>query len=288
MNAREHRRAATAELAAAGVPSPDVDAALLLAHVAGTSVGGLVTVDELTQEQADTYRAMIDRRRAREPLQHIIGHVQFGMVDLEVGPGVFIPRMETEALLSWALEAIADVAEPVVVDLCSGSGALALSIADARRNAVVHAVEIADEPLRWLHRNLSRMSDQVADRVEVHQGDVRDPAVLTGIRADVVVANPPYIPETAELPVEVIDHDPPLALFGGADGMSVIGPMIATVAQLLEAGGKVAIEHDDSTGQAVIEVLTADGRFDSIVQNRDLAGRPRFVTATRTTTSRRI
>ena len=196
--------------------------------------------------------------------------------------------METEALLSWALEAIVDIPEPVVVDLCSGSGALALAIADARRDALVHAVEISDEPLRWLRRNLSRMPDQVADRVDVYQGDVRDPAVVAGVRADVVVANPPYIPDTAELPVEVIDHDPPLALFGGADGMSVIGPMIATVAELLEAGGRVAIEHDDGTGPAVVEALTIDGRFDAIVQNHDLAGRPRFVTATKSTSSRPI
>jgi release factor glutamine methyltransferase len=122
----------------------------------------------------------------------------------------------------------------------------------------------------------------------VHQGDVRDPAVLGGIRADVVVANPPYIPEAAELPVEVIGFDPHLALFGGTDGMSVIEPMITTVAQVLSPGGRVAIEHDDSTGPAVVAALVADGRFESVTQNHDLAGRPRFVSATRTGSSGRI
>jgi release factor glutamine methyltransferase len=190
--------------------------------------------------------------------------------------------METESLWSWALDIVAEMSDPVVVDLCSGSGALALSIADAQRSARVHAVEIADEPLKWLRHNLSRLPDQVRERVTVHQGDVRDPSVLGGIRADVVVANPPYIPTSAELPIEVAEFDPHLALFGGADGMSVIGPMVGTIAQILGAGGRVAIEHDDSTGPDVMAALAADGRFESINQNHDLAGRPRFVSATRT------
>jgi release factor glutamine methyltransferase len=281
VTAREIRRAATDRLTAAGVASPHVDAALLMAHVTGTSVGGLVAVDDLSDDQVRRYRALVDRRAAREPLQHIVGHVQFGSIELEVGPGVFIPRMETETLWAWALGLIAEMSDPVVVDLCSGSGALALAIADAQRSARVHAVEIADEPMRWLVRNLSRLPDQVRDRVSLHQGDVRDPSVLDGVRADVVVANPPYIPTSAELPIEVVEFDPHLALFGGADGMSVIVPMIGTIASILVAGGSVAIEHDDSTGPDVMAAFADDGRFESIVQNNDLTGRPRFVSARR-------
>jgi release factor glutamine methyltransferase len=281
VSAREVRRAAAAQLSAAGVPSAQIDAGLLLAFVLDRSVGELVAVDELSDIDADRYRDLVDRRASREPLQHIIGHVAFGPIELEVGPGVFIPRMETELLYAWALTQIAETPNPVVVDLCSGSGALALALATGHPGAVVHAVELDAAAYKWLCHNLSRMPAEVRDRVSVHLGDAADPQILPEVIADLVVSNPPYIPEGADLPAEVADHDPARALFGGADGMSVITPMIAVVARLLRPGGAVGIEHDDTTAALVTEVLGAGGHFDSITQKNDLAERARFVTAMR-------
>lgn len=281
MSIREVRREATARLTAAGVPSPAVDATLLLAHVVGRTTGELIALDDLSEDELSRYRLLVDRRARREPVQHIIGHVQFGSVDIEVGPGVFIPRMETEILLSWGAEVIRALPAPTVVDLCSGSGALALSLADTHDDAVVHAVELDSDALRWLRLNHSRLPERVRDRVRLYQGDVCDPAVLPGVRADLVVANPPYIPTGAELPIEVADSDPHRALFGGVDGMSVITPMIDTVAAILKSGGTVGIEHDDSTGPLVAATLEAHGNFESVTHIRDLADRPRFVTAMR-------
>lgn len=281
MNARDLRRAAGAQLTAAGVPNAQVDAGLLLAFVLDRSVGELIAVDDLSDADAARYRELVDRRAQREPLQHIIGHVAFGPIEIEVGPGVFIPRMETELLYAWAVTQIENIARPVVVDLCSGSGALALAVAATHPGARVHAVEIDDRAHEWLSHNLSRMPVDVRDRVTVHRGDAADPDILPGVVADLVVSNPPYIPEGADLPTEVADHDPALALFGGADGMSVITPMISVVARILRPGCAVGIEHDDSTGDLVMAALGSSGYFDTITQKPDLAGRARFVTATR-------
>ncbi|OZG30281.1 protein-(glutamine-N5) methyltransferase, release factor-specific [Williamsia sp. 1138] len=281
MSLREIRRQATDVLAVAGVDTPDVDAALLLAHVVGRTVGELVMVDDLTDDQLSRFHEFVRRRATREPLQHIVGRVQFGSIEVEVGPGVFTPRMETELLWSWGCDVLAAVPDPVVVDLCSGSGALALALATSVSSSLVHAVEIDPDALTWLRRNLSHLPRPARDRVVVHSGDVRDPSVLAGVSADLVVANPPYIPIGADLPAEVAEHDPVLALFGGDDGMSVITPMIATIARVLVPGGAVAIEHDDTTGDLVMAALDAGGDFEGISQMSDLVGRPRFVSARR-------
>ncbi|PYE12638.1 release factor glutamine methyltransferase [Williamsia limnetica] len=281
MSVREIRRAATDVLTTAGVETPDVDATLLLAHVVGRTVGELVLVDDLTDDQLSRFHELVRRRATREPLQHIVGRVQFGSVEVEVGPGVFIPRMETELLWSWGCEVLAAVADPVVADLCSGSGALALALADSVAGSTVHAVELDPDALTWLRRNVSHLPQRVRDRVVVHQGDVRDPRILAGVSADLVVANPPYIPIGADLPVEVAEHDPVLALFGGDDGMSVITPMIETIARVLVPGGAVAIEHDDTTGALVMAALDTSGDFEGISQMKDLSGRARFVSARR-------
>ncbi|MBA4025785.1 MAG: peptide chain release factor N(5)-glutamine methyltransferase [Gordonia sp.] len=281
MSLREIRRQATDVLAVAGVDTPDVDAALLLAHVVGRTVGELVMVDDLTDDQLSRFHEFVRRRATREPLQHIVGRVQFGSIEVEVGPGVFTPRMETELLWSWGCDVLAAVPDPVVVDLCSGSGALALALATSVSSSRVHAVEIDPDALTWLRRNLSHLPRPARDRVVVHSGDVRDPRVLAGVSADLVVANPPYIPIGADLPAEVAEHDPVLALFGGDDGMSVITPMIETIARVLVPGGAVAIEHDDTTGDLVMAALDAGGDFEGISQMSDLVGRPRFVSARR-------
>ncbi|WP_040833813.1 peptide chain release factor N(5)-glutamine methyltransferase [Nocardia brevicatena] len=278
---------ATETLRVAGVPSPRADAEQLAAHVLSVERSRLMLHPMIGIEQLDDYRKLVAQRAARIPLQHLTGQAVMGDIDLEVGPGVFIPRPETELLFAWALahlEAVPHDRPPVVVDLCTGSGALALALAHARPDADVHAVEIDPDALRWARRNADIRIAAGDTPITLYDGDVTDPELLTGRdgQVDIVVANPPYIPEGADLAPEVLDHDPHRALFGGPDGLDVIRPMIPTIARLLRPGGGVAIEHDDTNGALLAKLLADDGRFAGIVEHPDLAGKPRFVAATRT------
>ena len=277
--------AATRRLAEAGVESPRVDAEFLVAHVLQTDRGRLVVVDEMSDAQHAALIGLVDRRADRAPLQHILGDAAFGPLTLAVGPGVFVPRPETELVLEWAVRACASVGpSPNVVDLCSGSGALALGVA-ALTDATVVAVEKDDAALKWLRRNVCASSE--SRRVDVRRGDATtlDWRRDTDGAADVVVSNPPYVPTTVDVPAEVAHHDPAVAVFGGEDGMSVITPMVAVVAEILAPGGRCAIEHDDTTADRVIAALGATGAFDEVASRTDLAGRPRFVTARRRSSS---
>ena len=200
----------------------------------------------------DAYKKMVDQRAKRIPLQHILGTAAMGDIDIEVGPGVFVPRPETELLLGWALAFLGscDQHPPVVLDLCTGSGALALAIANARPDAVVHAVELEPRALAWARRNADAREQAGDAPIRLYQGDVTDRTLLAGLEGgvDLIVSNPPYIPEGVELEPEVADHDPHSALFAGPDGLSVIKPMISNVARWLRIGGAVGIEHDDTNG----------------------------------------
>lgn len=274
---------AAARLAEAGVGSPMPDAENLAAHVLGTERMRLALIPMVEPEIADRYRALIEQRAARIPLQHLTGTAAIGEIDLAVGPGVFVPRPETELLFAWALaylETLPRDHAPIVVDLCTGSGALALAIAHARPDAEVHAVELDPDALAWARRNADARIADGDTPVTLYAGDVTDPALLTALAdtVDLVVANPPYIPEAAILEPEVADHDPHRALFGGPDGLDVIRAMIPTIARLLRPGGATAIEHDDTNGGGVAALLaTAD--FTEIVEHTDLADKPRFVVA---------
>ncbi|NKY89131.1 peptide chain release factor N(5)-glutamine methyltransferase [Nocardia veterana] len=277
---------AARSLAAAGVHSPQADAEFLAAHILEVERPRLALIPMVTTEQLERFRALVSRRADRVPLQHLTGVASMGEVDLEVGPGVFVPRPETELVFAWALaqlEAAGHGHPPIVVDLCTGSGALALAIAHARPDAVVHAVELDPVARTWARRNADRRAAQGDTPITLHAGDVTDPAVLAELngRVDVVVANPPYIPVDAALDPEVADHDPHLALFGGPDGLSVIAPMITTIARLLRPGGVTAVEHDDSHGSQVAALFDGTGRFVDIVEHPDLTGRARFVAARR-------
>lgn len=277
---------AARSLAAAGVHSPQTDAEFLAAHILEVERPRLALIPMVTTEQLERFRALVSRRADRVPLQHLTGVASMGEVDLEVGPGVFVPRPETELVFAWALaqlEAAGHGHPPIVVDLCTGSGALALAIAHARPDAVVHAVELDPVARTWARRNADRRAAQGDTPITLHAGDVTDPAVLAELngRVDVVVANPPYIPVDAALDPEVADHDPHLALFGGPDGLSVIAPMITTIARLLRPGGVTAVEHDDSHGSQVAALFDGTGRFVDIVEYPDLTGRARFVAARR-------
>jgi len=265
---------ATARLAAAGIDTPRVDAELLLSDVLGVSRTRLATVDDVSEDAAATFATALDRRAQRVPLQHITGSTPFRHIELAVGPDVFVPRPETELLVDAVLPQLPE--KPVLVDLCSGSGALALALADEVARARVVAVEHDPAALGWLRRNASGTS------VEVVVGDVRDETLLAELRGavDAVVCNPPYVPAAADVGAEV-RHDPDIAVFAGADGLALMPHVIARAAELLKPGGVLAVEHDDSHEQAVPALLAEDGRWAAITDHHDLTGRPRYATATR-------
>ncbi|ORI17094.1 protein-(glutamine-N5) methyltransferase, release factor-specific [Rhodococcus sp. 1163] len=279
---------ATSTLEAAGVPSPRVDAELLASHLLGVERGRLGLVPLVEPEVIDAYQKTIAQRAKRIPLQYITGTTALGNIDVEVGPGVFVPRPETELLLGWALAFLegVDHRPPVVLDLCTGSGALALAVANARPDAQVHAVELDPSALAWARRNADLRAGLGDTPITLHHGDVTDRSLLAELdgRVDVIVANPPYIPEGAVLEPEVADHDPHIALFGGVDGLSVIGPMIDNIARWLRVGGGVGVEHDDSHGERVAELFERRRVFTDVAPHPDLTGRPRFVVASRAVT----
>lgn len=281
--------AARARLAAAGVPSPVADAELLVAAAAGVDRSQLPVAPALSAQQGAALDAMVARRVTREPLQHILGVAWFRHLELRVGPGVFVPRPETELLVD-----LLPSRARVVVDACSGSGAVALSIATERPGTTVLAIEASDGAFAWLSRNVDAYRDQVAaagSSVTPIQANVRadwDPWLAPVLAAsgvpsvDAIVSNPPYIPSAA-VPhePEVRDYDPAVALYSGEDGLDVIRALAAAAGRWLRAGGFLAMEHADVQGEIVPALVQATGDFDQVTDRRDLAGRPRVTTATR-------
>jgi release factor glutamine methyltransferase len=281
---REAVFAATATLAEAGIDSARIDAEELAAHVAGVERGLLGFVDAPRADFFERYQQLIADRARRVPLQHLTGTAPFGPLMLHVGPGVFIPRPETEALLEWALKTVAEQplpVRPLMVDLCTGTGALAISLASRWPDATVLAVEDSASALSYARQNAQIFAKGTG--LEFVEADVTGADLLPELdgRVDLVVANPPYIPDSAVLEPEVAEHDPHHALFGGPDGMTVIRAIAALAARWLRPGGRVAVEHDDTTSTQTVELFCATGLFADVVPRFDLAGRPRFVTATR-------
>jgi release factor glutamine methyltransferase len=272
-------RSAAQILGEAGVASPDYDAAELLAHVLGTTRSALPFVEAITPEQAEAYAALVARRAAREPLQHLTGSAAFRHVELAVGPGVFVPRPETELVAGWAVEQAQEIVAagrtPVVVDLCTGSGAIALSVATEVPSADVHAVELGDPAHEWAQRNLA------GSGVDLRHGDMADAFADLDGTVDVVVCNPPYIPLEAfeSVAPEARDHDPALALFSGEDGLVALRVVEQVAARLLRPSGVVGAEHADVQGESAPAVFAATGRWSDVRDHRDLAGRARYVTA---------
>lgn len=265
---------ATARLREAGVASPDFDAAELLAFVTGSS---RLHLAEPTDEQKQRYDELIERRASREPLQHLTGTAAFRYRELAVGPGVFVPRPETEVMVGWILDRIADVKAPLVVDLCSGSGAIAGAVATERPDSTVHAVELSPEACLWARRNLAGTG------AVLHEGDIDGCLPEFDGQVDAVISNPPYIPLTAweSVTAEVRDHDPALALWSGDDGLDEIKVVAATAGRLLKPGGWFACEHADVQGDSAPAVFTATGDFTEVRDQLDLAGRHRFTTGRR-------
>lgn len=280
---------ATATLTAAGVPTPRPDALLLAAHALGCDRAEVerrmllgADLDEMTSRRLD---ALVEERATRVPLQHLTGTAPFRRLELHVGPGVFVPRPETEAAVDHVLAALDGLDAPVVVDLCTGSGALALGVADEAPAAEVVGVELSELALAWAARNVEATglpvrlvaADATADPVTVP-----DLADLVG-RVDVVVSNPPYIP-VGMVPVEpeVSEHDPEIALYGGsADGLAIPLAVAAAAAALLRPGGVLVMEHADSQGESLPRALSATGAWLDATDHADLAGRPRTTTARR-------
>ncbi len=297
-------------LAIAGVPAPSVEAAEIVAHALGTTRSRLFLQEAPTDEQKVQIEKLLTRRLSRTPLQHLLGTAAFRYLEVEVGPGVFIPRPETELLAEAGIRALGEnpEGERLAVDLCSGSGILALSLATEAPGSVVHAVELDDEAGVWTRRNVAahaRLLDEKGSQVLVHHadaGDVADHQLATLVgRVDVIVSNPPYIPDQM-IPrePEVRDHEPAVALYGGEDGLDVLRRIARTAAILLRPGGLLAIEHADvqgiEAGEAGVPgalaaciadsdlasrsgVSPGEGVFVDIVDRTDLNGLPRLTLA---------
>jgi len=263
------------------VESPDADARSLLAHVLDVEPSRLLLLHEVDAESLVAFDGLVGRRAARTPLQHLTGVAYFRYESIAVGPGVFVPRPETEVMTGWAIEGLrallADGLSPLVIELGTGSGAIAKAIADEAPGCTVIAIERDHRAAEWAAGNLAGTG------VELIEGDMGSlPADWDG-RCDLVISNPPYIPLEAYESVEpeARDHDPELALFSGADGLDAIRVVAATAARLLRTGGRVATEHSDLQGDAVLGIFAGRGDFDSVRDHRDLTGRSRFTTAVR-------
>ena len=296
-------RRISAQLDRAGVASPRADAEQLLAHVLGVGRADLLTHPPIDGEALSEVDHLADRRAAREPLQHITGQAHFRHLTLQVGPGVFVPRPETEIVVDAGLGTLPDSGPLTVVDLCSGSGAIALSIATERPDTHVYAVELDTFALAWLRRNVVAHGDalrRAGSRISIIHGDAgavargdQPLATLTG-SLPLVITNPPYVPDAARpRDPEVWHHDPGFALYGGADGLDVVRRLADSAADLLAPGGAFIVEHSDDQGPQSAaggvpdllarheDVARSGAVWNRISDHRDLAGRPRYTVARR-------
>jgi release factor glutamine methyltransferase len=261
---------AAATLAAAGVPSARHDAEVLAAHSLGVGRRDLWRHDAAGPD----FPAYVDRRAAREPLQHITGTAPFRHLDLQVGPGVFVPRPETEIVVDAVLARLGGIVRPRVVDLCTGSGAIALAVATEVPGSEVFAVEADRGAHAWAVRNCA------ASTVDLRLGDMADAFPELDGTVDVVVSNPPYIPVGAVIrDPEVATHDPALALWSGEDGLDAMRVVERVASRLLREGGSVVVEHADLQGVAAPAVFTGGRCWTDVRDHQDLAGRDRFLTA---------
>ena len=278
---KEFLRSGKEQLSASGYP--EVDAEHLLAHVLGISrmdlhnplavENAIVAIGDTTLIEENFWN-LLDRRCAHEPLQYLTGTAYFRYLEVEVGPGVLVPRPESELLVEATLAEISKRSGPVsVVDLGAGSGVLTLAIATEAPNTHLIAVERDPVAAQWLRKNVARISEDI----RIIEEDVS--TALTGVKCDVVIANPPYIPNSQVLPRDVAEHEPAVALFGGSDGMDVPRKFITAAARLLKSGGFLAIEHHESQPASIAEAMSEE--FIEIQLHHDLAERPRFTTGIR-------
>ena len=273
---------ATDKFSAAGVLSPSVDAELLGCFILeiDRSELTLLAIDNQSfpENRLAEFLDAVRRREKREPLQHITGLAPFRHLELEVGPGVFIPRPETEQLVDLAIEKIQKVSSPLIVDLCSGSGAIAIALSTELESSIVYAVELSSEAFKYLTRNFEKYgldtktlrNENLTNALEELQGKV-----------DLIVSNPPYIPDAAvPIDLEVKLHDPSIALYGGEDGLEVIRQISNRALYLLGPGGQLVLEHANTQAPAIGELLLSEG-WQEIVSSQDLTGKNRMISAVR-------
>lgn len=285
MNFKEFLAAGKEQLSTAGIDP--LDAEHLMAYALGISRMDLhnpvIVEDRLAGYEdltilEETFWKLLDARAAHQPLQYLTGVAYFRYLDIQVGPGVLVPRPESELLVQAVLDHCEKNSEKLsgnisVVDLGSGSGALALAISTENPRTRVIAVEKDPAAIEWLKKNVSRINEQV----RIVESDVVD--ALEGVTCDVVIANPPYVPDSQELPRDVAEHEPAIALFGGPSGLDIPGRFIDTAARLLKSGGFFALEHTEDQGPALKELL--EENFLDILCHLDLTARPRYTTAVR-------
>jgi len=281
MNFKEFLAAGKAQLSTAGIDP--LDAEHLMAYALGISRMDLhnpiIVEDRLAGFEdltilEETFWKLLDARAAHQPLQYLTGVAYFRYLDIQVGPGVLVPRPESELLVQSALDHCEKIAGIIsVVDLGSGSGALALAISTENPHTRVIAVEKDPAAIEWLKKNVSQINEQV----RIVESDVVD--ALEGVTCDVVIANPPYVPDSQELPRDVADHEPAVALFGGPTGLDIPSRFIDTAARLLKPGGFFALEHTEDQGAALKDLLSEN--CEDILTHLDLTSRPRYTTAVR-------
>ena len=273
----------TQKFSAAGIESAQADAEILLGFVLGLNRGELlseaITGGEIDIAALETFLSLATRRAQREPLQHLTGVANFRTLELQVGPGVFVPRFETETVVEKALELLnaMELSAPVVVDLATGSGAIALSIAVERPSASVYAVELSQDALNYTRVNFAKYAPSAV----LLQGDLAEAFLDLKGKVDLLVSNPPYIPDEM-IPIypEVHLHDPAMALYGGSDGLDFVRKVVSRALELVRPGGKLVIEHADMQGASVRQVLLDYG-WQNVETGKDLAGRDRMVSASR-------
>lgn len=276
----EALESATDKLSSAGVLSPSVDAELLGCFVLGVERAELTMLSLREQlfpkDKIVIFDSLVSRRAKREPLQHITGLAPFRYLELHVGPGVFIPRPETEQLVELAIEKIKKLEKPLVVDLCSGSGAIAISLSTELEGSRVYSVELSEQAFEFLTRNYQKYG---LDTQRTKNEDLAMAFDELESQADLVISNPPYIPDSAvPVDLEVQLHEPSLALYGGEDGLDVIRRISDRALYLLKPSGLLLLEHADSQAQAISQLLLSEG-WQGVVSSQDLAGKDRMISA---------
>lgn len=273
---------ATDKFSAAGVSSPSVDAELLGCYILETDRSELTLLAianrQFPENKLADFLVAVERREKREPLQHITGIAPFRHLELEVGPGVFTPRPETEQVVDLAIQKTKQVLAPLIVDLCAGSGAIAISISTEVSSATVYAVELSKQAFEYLRRNYENYG---LDTQTLRNEDLKTALLELDGTVDLVVSNPPYIPDAAvPVDLEVQLHDPALALYGGEDGLDVIREISSRALALLRPGGQLVLEHAHTQAAAIGELLLSQG-WQEIVSSQDLTGKDRMISAKR-------